>query len=117
MEDHQLGDRAHLSRLYGGAISEEFVRFVGFNPLINPRDGRRYREADFQPYWASLTDHGGVFELIVQFAFGAFATILLIDDHEAVDSELLAMCREFATPAAEDWKPGTQGSGPVRGQP
>jgi hypothetical protein len=69
-------------------------RQMGFSPLINPIDGSKYGDETFSPYWDSLLDHGGWFELTVTFSEEAFGFIFKDDD--AVDANVRKMCREFA---------------------
>lgn len=78
-----------------GDTEADVVRHVGFSPLVNPIDERRFPDPAFVPHWDWLADHGGWFELIQCFG-SRFGYVLLIRDAEGVPPDLLALCRRYA---------------------
>lgn len=78
-----------------GDTEADIIRHVGFSPLVEPIDGRRFGEPGFHPHWDWLTDQGGWFEMIVTFG-STFAYVLLIQDSEGIPSNLLCLCHEWA---------------------
>lgn len=71
----------------------EIIRRIGFSPLVEPIDGRRYGSFGFHPFWDVLTDHGGWFEMVVTFG-SSFAVVLFIEDIAGEPSDIVAMCRD-----------------------
>ncbi len=71
---------------------DEIVRHVGFSPLVDPIDGQRWPDPNFQPGWDFLADRGGWFEMIVTFG-STFAYVLLIADADGTDLNLRSMCK------------------------
>jgi hypothetical protein len=78
-----------------GDTEAEIIRHVGFSPLVEPIDGRRFGEPGFHRHWDWLTDKNGWFEMIVTFG-STFAYVLLIQDSEGIPSNLLCLCHEWA---------------------
>ncbi|WP_294210566.1 hypothetical protein [uncultured Sphingomonas sp.] len=74
-----------------GDTEDEIVRHVGFSPLVDPIDGYRWPDPNFQPGWDFLADRGGWFELVVTFG-STFAYVLLIADADGTDINLRSMC-------------------------
>ncbi len=80
-----------------GDIEADIIRHVGFSPLIEPIDGKRFGESGFHEHWDWLTDHGGWFELSVSFG-STFAYVLFIEDADQVPTDLLNLCRHYSKP-------------------
>lgn len=78
-----------------GDTEANIIRYIGQSPLIDPMDGIRFGEPGFQPHWDWLAEHDGWFEMIKTFG-SAFAYVLFIENSEAMEEPLLAMCRSFA---------------------
>jgi len=78
-----------------GDTEADIIRHVGFSPLVEPIDGRRFGEPGFHPHWDWLTDQNGWFEMIVTFG-STFAYVLLIQDSEGVPSDITTLCRTYA---------------------
>jgi hypothetical protein len=80
-----------------GDTEADIIRKVGFSPLVEPIDGKRFDEPGFYPHWDWLTDHGGWFELSVSFG-STFAYVLFIEDADRVPTDLLDLCRHYSKP-------------------
>jgi hypothetical protein len=81
-----------------GDTEADVVRHVGFSPLVEPFDGLRFGNPEFQPHWDWLVDHGGWFELCRTYG-SAFAYMLFIRDTDDSPAGLRALCKMFATEA------------------
>ncbi len=87
----------------GGEAVSEIEQAVGFPILTSLFDDLPFGHPDFQPCSEILEEHDYEQHRIYEMVFvgsddGAFAC-LVIPDQEGIDSDLLAMCRSFATPA------------------
>jgi hypothetical protein len=91
----ELIDHTDYLVIEPGDTEAEIVRHIGLSPMTEPIDGARFGGAGFHAHWDWLTDHGGIFEMIVTFG-SAFAYVLLIQDTEGTLPELLALCRRYA---------------------
>jgi hypothetical protein len=78
-----------------GDTEADIIRHIGFTPLVEPIDGKRFGEPGFHAYWDWLTDHGGWFEMIVTFG-STFACVLFIEDADRVFPDLLVLCRNYS---------------------
>lgn len=77
-----------------GDTEADMIRHIGFTPLTNPIDDKRFGQPGFHEHWDWLVDHGGWFEMV--FTFGStFAYVLFIEDAERMLSDLLHLCHEF----------------------
>jgi len=74
------------------AINED----LGFSPLVNALDGKRYGMEGFVLPFDYIEDHGGWFELFVTVGNDGFAFVVFVRNREGVDPELLGMCRAHA---------------------
>ncbi|HZG45443.1 MAG TPA: hypothetical protein VEZ41_04140 [Allosphingosinicella sp.] len=70
---------------------------LGFSPLRNPIDGSRFGDPEFTPAWEWMEDHGFCFELTFIFDDSGFAHVLIVEKAEGVDTELLTLCRTYAS--------------------
>lgn len=77
-----------------GDTEDDIVSAIGFSPLIEPIDGKRYGEPGFAPGWDHISHRDGWYELVVTFG-STFAYVLLIEDTEGVPADLLALCRDY----------------------
>lgn len=80
-----------------GDTEADIIRHVGFTPLVEQIDGKRFGEPGFHPHWDWLTDHGGWFELSVSFG-STFAYVLFIEDADRVPADFLDLCRQYSMP-------------------
>lgn len=94
--DRGLLDITHLALIEVGDTEESIIDEIGFSPLINALDGKRYGTDGFVLSFDLLTDHGGYFELVMTVGNDGFAFVIFVRDREGVDPELLAMCRAYA---------------------
>ncbi|KQM13898.1 hypothetical protein [Novosphingobium sp. Leaf2] len=78
-----------------GDSEADLIGAVGFSPLVDPIDGRRFGDPAFRPHWAYLADLGGWFEMIIT-SGSTFAYVFLIKDADGVLHELRRMCQEYA---------------------
>lgn len=86
-----LGELTHIVVIQAADTETQIVEAIGWSPLVQPIDGVRYGDSDFQPYWAWLRDLGGWYELIHPIGNDGFAFILLVERSDTVFS---AMCEE-----------------------
>ncbi len=80
-----------------GDTEADMMRHIGFTPLVEPIDGKRFGELGFHVHWDWLVDHSGWFELSVSFG-GTFAYVLFIEDADRVPTDLLNLCRHYSKP-------------------
>ncbi|MBA2724890.1 MAG: hypothetical protein H0U53_02775 [Actinobacteria bacterium] len=91
-----LLDLTHLAIIEVGDTDASITDALGFSPLINSLDGKRFGAKGFVFPFDYLEDHCGWFELFVTVGNDGFAFHLFVRDREGVDPDLLAMCREHA---------------------
>lgn len=63
---------------------------------VNSIDGSRWPEPDFTPLWERCEDHGGLFEITIILDDSGYGYVLFVPDHDAIDPNLLSLCRAFA---------------------
>lgn len=68
-------------------------------PILASWFGERYGEADFAPACEWLEEHLLFFELGFITSDSGYVSLLIVPKLTGIDGKLLAMCREFATPA------------------
>lgn len=95
-EANGVTDLTHVLVVQAGDTEEAIEQELGWSPLHHPIDGHRFGSVKFAPYWAWLRDRGGWYELIHPAGNSGFASILLVQDAEAVPADLLRMCRQYA---------------------
>ena len=102
----QLGDgepynpQAH-GELYvaeEGDTAEALEAATGVFILTNPFDGLRFGHPDFVPVWEFVDEHSACFEIGFQMSDESAVAIFVPKD-PGIDTELLAICAEFAEPA------------------
>jgi hypothetical protein len=86
----------HVLIVQAGDIEQDIVSEIGFSPLVNPIDERRFGSSDFQPHHDWLERHDGWFELIFTVSNSGFAFVIFVADIEGVDPQLLGLCRSCA---------------------
>jgi hypothetical protein len=94
-DQHDLCDLAHFLVVQEGDTAIEVEAELGFSVLINFVDGRRFGDADFEPSWEWLEDHGGWFELVFVLTDDGFGWVLFIEDRAGVDAGLLDLCHAY----------------------
>lgn len=78
-----------------GDEEADIIRIVGFSPLVEPVDGRRYGEEEWLPGWDWIIKHSGWYELT--FSFGsAFAYVLFVEITGDHASPLETLCYQFS---------------------
>ena len=68
---------------------------IGYTPLTNRLDGKRFKDPVFVPQFDWLERHTECWELVQTVANDGAAMVILIEDREGVDPQLLALCREY----------------------
>lgn len=86
-----------------GDTEADIMRHIGFTPLVEPVDGKRFGEPGFHEHWDWLVDHGGWFELSVSFG-STFAYVLFIEEADRVPIDLLGLCRLYGQSNTEGSK-------------
>jgi hypothetical protein len=66
--------------------------------LTNHYSGRRVGDPGFQPCFETLEEHATVYEMLFIQSDEGHALVVLIPRTSGIDSELLAMCAQYATP-------------------
>jgi hypothetical protein len=94
LDVEELAQFAHFLVIQPGDSLGGITAELGFSPLSNFADGKRFGDPDFMPSWEWIEDHGGWFELTYVLSDDGFGWILLVQDSEGVESELLALCRQ-----------------------
>lgn len=94
--DFEVSDTTYFLVVEAGATIDDITEELGWSPLINPLDGRRFGSVNFRPFHDYLADHGAWFELLVSGGNDSMF-VLLIEDADGTDSDLLALCRAHAT--------------------
>jgi hypothetical protein len=93
--DHDAIDLTHIVLVEAGDTEADLVEEIGLTPLVNPSDGSRFGEPGFVAWWDWLSLHeSGFYELLICVGDTGFAYHLIIDP--AANSELVAVCREYA---------------------
>jgi len=91
-----IGEFAHFLVVRPGDTPSDVQNELGFSILENLVDGARYGSLDFEPSWEWIMWHEGWFELVYVLSDDGFGWVVFIQDDEAVDADLLAVCREYA---------------------
>ena len=59
----------------------------------------RYGDPEFKPVFECLDEHDTCYEMVFVPGDGDFGIVIFIPKQPGIDSELLAMCAEYAVPA------------------
>jgi len=94
--DADVGEFAHFLVVRPGDTPFDVETELGFSILTNLVDGARHGSPDFEPSWEWIMRHGGWFELVYVLSDDGFGWVVFIQDDEATDADLLAVCREYA---------------------
>ncbi len=86
----------HLIVVQPGDTERDIVDAIGWSPLTDALDGKRFGDEGFEPHFEWLSDVGGHFELIRTVGNDGFAFHVFIPDRAGVAPELLALCHSFA---------------------
>ncbi|MBX9917947.1 MAG: hypothetical protein K2Y07_12045 [Nitrosomonas sp.] len=68
--------------------------------LHNGFDDTNFGDSDFTPCFEVLEDHGNCYEMLFILNDEGFAIDIFIPKHPGIDPQLLALCTEYAVPAA-----------------
>lgn len=77
-----------------GDTEADIIRHVGFSPMVEPIEGKRFGQEGFHPFWDWLADHGSWFEMIVTFG-STFAYVLFIANPSYTRDPLATLCDKF----------------------
>ena len=95
-----LGELVHLIVIEPGDPPDAVIAELGFSILTNLVDSIRFGDPDFEPSWEWIERHdGGWYELVFVMTDDGFGHVVFVQDHEGVDADLLALCREYAPTA------------------
>jgi hypothetical protein len=78
-----------------GDTEASITEQLGFSPLINPLDGKRFGTEGFAVPFDILIDHNGYFELVMTVGNDGFAFVVFVRDREGVDPDIRAMCHRY----------------------
>lgn len=86
----------------GGEAVSEIEQATGF-PILTDFEGLPFGHPDFYPCTEILEEHQNddvcIWEIVFISDDDGAATAIFVPDQEGIDSDLLAMCRSFSTPA------------------
>ena len=68
--------------------------------IHNAFDGTHFGDSDFTPCFEALEEHGNCYEMLFILNDECFAIDIFIPKHSGIDPQLLALCIEYAVPAA-----------------
>ena len=69
-------------------------------PILHSLSGNaRYGDADLKPCFECLEEHPACYEMVFVPSGGDFGIVIFIPKQEGINSDLLAMCAEYAEPA------------------
>lgn len=68
--------------------------------LHNGFDDTHFGDSDFTPCFEALEEHGNCYEMLFILNDEGFAIDIFIPKHSGIDPQLLALCAEYAVPAA-----------------
>jgi len=91
-----IAEFANFLIVQAGDDDQSVKAELGFSILENLVDGARYGDADFEPSWEWIMRHEGWFELVYVLSDDGFGWVVLVQNDEATDADLLAVCREYA---------------------
>jgi len=91
-----VADIAHFLIVQAGDDDRSVKGELGFSILENLVDGARFGNPDFEPSWEWIMRHEGWFELVYVLTDDGFGWVVFVQDDEATDADLLAVCREYA---------------------
>lgn len=94
-----LLDRTQMFIIKNGSNECQLAETLGFSPLVNPKDGRRYGDDRFRPFWTSLRESHGWYEMTVEIGeVSGFTFVIFFDDNETLHPAVREMCRKYAEP-------------------
>ena len=85
--------------------TEEIDAQLGFSFLGNRWNGTYFGEADFTPSFEVVEEHFGFFDMVFVISDDGYGVEVIVPKSSGIDSNLLAMCRQYAIPAQEPIKP------------
>jgi hypothetical protein len=93
--DFNVRDTTYFLVVEAGCPLDDVTDELGWSPLVNPLDGQTFGTDGWHPFHDLLADRGGWFEMMVSAGNDA-VFVLLIEDDDAVEPDLLALCRAYA---------------------
>ena len=84
-----------------GDSVEALERESGCPVLRNTFDDARFGDPEFTPAAEVIEEHAGCYELLFIFTDDGYGIEIFVPKVNGVDPELLAMCAQFAVPAAD----------------
>jgi hypothetical protein len=91
-----VSEFAHFLVVRPGDTPSDVETELGFPILTNLVDGVRFGDPEFEPSWEWIMRHEGWFELVYVLSDDGFGWVVFVQDDEATDADLLAVCREYA---------------------
>lgn len=91
-----LLDLTHLLIVETGDTEEAVTDAIGSSPLVNPVDGLRYGDEDYQFPWDWVEEHADWLELMMTIGNDGHALFLLVERGAGLPSELRTMSRAHA---------------------
>lgn len=92
-----LSELAHFVIVQPGDPIADIEQALGFSPFVNFVDGARYPDPSFEPSWEHLVARGLWFDFVFALSDSGFGINLLVPDGDGVNTNLLQLCRTYAT--------------------
>ena len=90
--EEDIGDLAHFAIVQPADTPSDLERAIGFSVFVNPADGSRQGEPDWQPGWEWIEDHGFAWELCFIMDDSGFAHVVIVPKEPGIDPSLLNLC-------------------------
>ena len=99
-EPYQCDRHGYVVVAEPGDTVEQLEQETGCGITRDVFDETRYGEADFAPSFEILEEHDACFEMLFITNDEGFALIVFIPKEEGIPGDLLALCADYAVPAA-----------------
>ena len=89
----------HFALVESGDTTADIEAATSCQIMHDPFNDSRYGDAAFQPSFEWLVEHPSFYEAVFVLSDDGYGIDLLIPKSLGIDTELLAMCAEYAVPA------------------
>jgi hypothetical protein len=104
-EPHDLDRYGYMIVLEPGDTIERIERETGFSILTDVLGDARFGDPDFTPAAEVIEEHRSCYELVFIFTDDGYGIEVFVPKVDGVDTDLLAMCAQFAVPASDLTQP------------
>ena len=99
-EPYDYDQHGYMIIVEPGDSIESLESETGCSIIHNAFDGTHFSDSDFTPCFEALEEHSHCFEMLFILNDEGFAIDIFIPKHSGIDPQLLALCIEYAVPAA-----------------